>query len=122
MRAHLGRSPIGIARLADKLGLRVARGTSRLQVHLKADTTTESYVVSGFRWTRTMLHTRPLILAAVLVIAVTAAAQQPSALPALMQDPSVRAALVAAKSSEPQTINDQIRFCEVPAPPFKEAA
>jgi acetylornithine deacetylase/succinyl-diaminopimelate desuccinylase-like protein len=39
-----------------------------------------------------------------------------------MQDPSVRAALDAAKAAEPKTIEDQIRFCEVPAPPFKETA
>ena len=34
----------------------------------------------------------------------------------------VRAALDAARSIEPQTIADQIRFCEQPAPPFQEAA
>ena len=39
-----------------------------------------------------------------------------------MQEAGVRAALDAAKASEPQTLNDQIRFCEVPAPPFKETA
>ena len=38
----------------------------------------------------------------------------------LMQNPAVKAALDAAKASEPQTIADQIRFCEIPAPPFKE--
>ena len=40
----------------------------------------------------------------------------------LLQNASVKAALAAAKSSEPQTIEDQIRFCEIPAPPFKEEA
>jgi acetylornithine deacetylase/succinyl-diaminopimelate desuccinylase-like protein len=54
--------------------------------------------------------------------AVTAAAQQPSMIPSLMKDASVRAAMDGAKNTEPQTIEDQIRFCEVPAPPFKEAA
>ncbi len=44
------------------------------------------------------------------------------AVAALVQDPRVRAALDDAKRTEPQTIDDQIRFCEVPAPPFKEAA
>src|SRR5262249_54992916 len=34
----------------------------------------------------------------------------------------VRAALSAAKSTEPQTLDDQVRFCEVAAPPFKETA
>jgi acetylornithine deacetylase/succinyl-diaminopimelate desuccinylase-like protein len=41
-------------------------------------------------------------------------------MPALVQDPAVRAALQAAQAGEPQTIADQVRFCEVPAPPFNE--
>jgi acetylornithine deacetylase/succinyl-diaminopimelate desuccinylase-like protein len=49
----------------------------------------------------------------------TAHAQQP-AVAALLQNASVQAALDVAKATEPQTIEDQIRFCEVPAPPFKE--
>jgi len=58
----------------------------------------------------------------VLIFAATASAQQPSAIVALMQDATVRAALSAAKSTEPQTLDDQVRFCEVAAPPFKETA
>ena len=38
----------------------------------------------------------------------------------LMQNPAVKAALAAAKATEAQTIEDQIRFCEIPAPSFKE--
>src|SRR5262245_59701749 len=38
----------------------------------------------------------------------------------LMQNPAVKAALAGAKASEAQTIDDQIRFCEIPAPSFKE--
>jgi tripeptide aminopeptidase len=40
----------------------------------------------------------------------------------LLKDPAVKAAIDAAKENEPQTIEDQVRFCEVPAPPFKETA
>ena len=40
----------------------------------------------------------------------------------LLRDPTVRAAIAWSKTSEPQAIDDQIRFCEVPAPPFKEGA
>jgi tripeptide aminopeptidase len=40
----------------------------------------------------------------------------------LMTDPAVKAALDAAKATEPQTVADQIRFCEIPAPSFKEEA
>lgn len=39
---------------------------------------------------------------------------------ALMQDASVKAALAGVKATEAQTIEDQIRFCEIPAPSFKE--
>jgi tripeptide aminopeptidase len=38
----------------------------------------------------------------------------------LMQNPAIKAALAGAKASEAQTIQDQIRFCEIPAPSFKE--
>jgi tripeptide aminopeptidase len=39
----------------------------------------------------------------------------------LLQIPAVRAAVDAAKVIEPQLIEDQIRLCEVEAPPFREA-
>ncbi|PYR46842.1 MAG: peptidase M20 [Acidobacteria bacterium] len=48
-------------------------------------------------------------------------AQSPGGVATLARQPAVRAALDTARTSEPQTIADQIRFCEVPAPPFKEA-
>ena len=37
-----------------------------------------------------------------------------------MKDPAVKAALAAVKANEPQTIEEQIRFCQIPAPSFKE--
>jgi hypothetical protein len=37
-----------------------------------------------------------------------------------MQSATVKAALAAAKADEPLTLEDQIRFCEIPAPSFKE--
>ena len=40
----------------------------------------------------------------------------------LLENRAVKAALESARASETETIADQIRFCEVPAPPFKEAA
>ena len=39
----------------------------------------------------------------------------------LMNDAAVKAALDTIKAAEPQTIENQIRICEVEAPPFKEA-
>src|SRR4029450_3083944 len=38
----------------------------------------------------------------------------------LMQNAAVKAALAAAKANEALTVEDQIRFCEIPAPSFKE--
>jgi tripeptide aminopeptidase len=38
----------------------------------------------------------------------------------LLKDPAVKAAIDAVKATEAQTIADQIRFCEIPAPEFKE--
>jgi len=40
---------------------------------------------------------------------------------ALMQRADVRAALESARADEPHVIEEQIRLCEIPAPPFKEA-
>jgi tripeptide aminopeptidase len=40
----------------------------------------------------------------------------------LLKDPAVKTVLEAAKMAEGVAIEDQIRFCEVPAPVFKEAA
>jgi tripeptide aminopeptidase len=38
----------------------------------------------------------------------------------LMKDPAVKAALDGIKANEAETIAEQIRICEIPAPPFKE--
>jgi hypothetical protein len=38
----------------------------------------------------------------------------------LLKDPAVKAALEGAKAAEAQTVDDEIRFCEIPAPSFKE--
>ena len=40
----------------------------------------------------------------------------------LMQDPAVKSALEAAKRNELHFIDEQIRICEIPAPPFHEEA
>jgi len=38
----------------------------------------------------------------------------------LLTDPAVKAALAAAQANEPQIISEQVRICQIPAPPFKE--
>ena len=40
----------------------------------------------------------------------------------LAERPAVKVALAAARTSEPETIESQVTFSEVPAPSFKEAA
>jgi acetylornithine deacetylase/succinyl-diaminopimelate desuccinylase-like protein len=61
-------------------------------------------------------------LGAVVGLSVIAAEDKTVAVSDLMRDPSVKQALDIAKKAEPQAIDDQVRFCEVPAPSFKEAA
>jgi len=38
----------------------------------------------------------------------------------LLSDPTIKAALAAIQRNEPETINEQVRLTEIPAPPFKE--
>ncbi len=60
-----------------------------------------------------------LLLAAVAIsCAALAAADDPAE---IMKTPAVHAALEAAKTNEPATIETQIHLCEIPAPPFKES-
>ena len=71
-----------------------------------------------------MKRTRLVLLALVLVLApLTAHAQQDAANigARLMNDAAIKAAIDAIKASEAQTIEDQVRLCEVEAPPFKES-
>lgn len=49
-------------------------------------------------------------------------AQVPERVSALAGTPAVQAALAKARALEPETTADQIRFCQIPAPPFGEAA
>src|SRR5580658_7124802 len=52
-----------------------------------------------------------------IATAAIGAAQSPTA---LMNDPTIKAALEAIKRNEPHFIEEQVRICEIPAPPFKE--
>ena len=65
---------------------------------------------------------RFLVLSLILTTASTALAQQDAAnLGAkLLSDSAIKAAVEAIRAAEPATIDDQIRLCEVEAPPFKE--
>jgi acetylornithine deacetylase/succinyl-diaminopimelate desuccinylase-like protein len=62
------------------------------------------------------------ILAVAGFCAVAAAQQRAADLGSiLLQTPAVRAAVDSARTDEMRTIDDQIRICEVEAPPFQEA-
>ena len=63
----------------------------------------------------TFLRTIALVIAS----GVALAAQDPAH---LMEDPAIKAALEAAKRNEPHFIDEQVRICEIPAPPFHEDA
>lgn len=71
-----------------------------------------------------MRHPRAvlLVLACVGAIPVGLVAQQPALVAATAKTPAVRAALEAAREREAEVVADQVRFCEVPAPPFGEGA
>jgi tripeptide aminopeptidase len=71
---------------------------------------------------------RPRVLAVTLVVLTLATAGPALAQhdaqnigAKLMTDPAIKAAVEAIRAAEPQTIEDQVRICEVEAPPFKEA-
>ena len=73
-----------------------------------------------------MQRTGSIPLAVILGIAgfstITAAQQRAAELgPMLLQNPAVRTAVEFARTDEMRTIEDQIRICEVEAPPFQEA-
>jgi len=73
-----------------------------------------------------MRRTASILSAAILGLAgfstIAAAQQRPADLgAALLQTPAVRAAVDFAKTDELRTIDDQIKICEVEAPPFQEA-
>ena len=73
-----------------------------------------------------MHPSNPIRLVGILGLAgfsTIAAAQQraPELGAMLLQMPTVRAAIEFAKTDEMRTIDDQIRICEVEAPPFQEA-
>jgi acetylornithine deacetylase/succinyl-diaminopimelate desuccinylase-like protein len=61
------------------------------------------------------MHRKTFALFACLVM--PAGAQSPAD---LMADPTLRAALDAARRNEPATLDLQARICEIPAPPFHE--
>ncbi len=69
--------------------------------------------------------TRPIVTVTLVLtlVASTAFAQQDAATVGtrLLQDAAIKRALDTIRAAEPQTIEDQVRLCEVEAPPFKEA-
>src|ERR1039457_6968996 len=61
---------------------------------------------------------RPIPTVALALTLAAAGAAQDSA--RLMLDPAVKQALAAVKRNEPHFIEEQVRICEIPAPPFHE--
>ena len=67
---------------------------------------------------------RPLCAIAIAVLSTTSVTAQMDADVGarLLREPAVRGALDIARATETATIDEQVRLCEIPAPPFKEAA
>lgn len=67
-------------------------------------------------------YDRPIVMsiARILVLSAAAAACFAQSPAELVKDPTVAAALEAAKRNEPQAIDQEARICEIPAPPFHE--
>jgi acetylornithine deacetylase/succinyl-diaminopimelate desuccinylase-like protein len=59
------------------------------------------------------------LIALLTLIAGACFAQDPAA---LKNDPAIRAAFDAVKRNEPSVIEQQVKLCEIPAPPFHEEA
>jgi acetylornithine deacetylase/succinyl-diaminopimelate desuccinylase-like protein len=64
------------------------------------------------------------LFATVLSLSASSAAQERATEvgPLLLKDASVGAGLAAVKKNEPWVLEEQVRLCEIPAPPFKETA
>jgi acetylornithine deacetylase/succinyl-diaminopimelate desuccinylase-like protein len=62
------------------------------------------------------------LFAALIVSMRSGAAGGAQTAPPQFQDPAVARALSLVRETEPQTLAEQVRFCETPAPPFAERA
>jgi acetylornithine deacetylase/succinyl-diaminopimelate desuccinylase-like protein len=62
-----------------------------------------------------------VVLGVVLVTPATAQQDAAQIGARLLQDAAIKTALESIRAAEPQTLEDQVRLCEVEAPPFKEA-
>src|SRR5918992_4057287 len=69
-----------------------------------------------------MIRALTTVITGVLLIAPAVAQVGPDIGARLMREAAVKAAVQAARDDEVQTIADQVRLCEIPAPPFKETA
>jgi acetylornithine deacetylase/succinyl-diaminopimelate desuccinylase-like protein len=63
-----------------------------------------------------------LSLAVLLCADVAFARQASTSGEQLLKEPAVKAALAAVQRTEAQVLEEQVRICEIPAPPFKEEA
>jgi acetylornithine deacetylase/succinyl-diaminopimelate desuccinylase-like protein len=80
------------------------------------------FLAEAMRRVPNRLHLMCVALIGAGLAARGVAAQSPGRVATLAQQAEVKTALEHARTTETQTIADQIRFCEVPAPPFNETA
>ncbi len=63
-----------------------------------------------------------IVLVSPLVVTAGVLAQTTTSAERWLRSSSIVSALAAAEAMEPETLDEQVRLCEVPAPPFAEAA
>jgi acetylornithine deacetylase/succinyl-diaminopimelate desuccinylase-like protein len=69
---------------------------------------------------RLLTGARLALLAPIVLAAASAPARQPSAGEALMARPEIRSAIDFVRTNESLVLDDQVRLCATPAPPFGE--
>ena len=70
-----------------------------------------------------MMHPTLKVLSRIVVITLALVGAELMAVvepQSLMADPAIKSALAAIARNEPETISEQVRLTEIPAPPFKE--
>lgn len=92
-----------------------ARALDPIPRHWTAGGRLLTYMTSSLRWLPVWMCVFAFARPSTVAVAQSDVAE-------LAREPSVRRALELVRSSEQDTIRDQIRLCEIPAPPFGEAA
>ena len=73
-----------------------------------------------FRYSCNVIRRGIVVIASALTASVAGLTSQEDIASRLLREPAVQTAMEATRASEAQVLADQVRLCEIPAPPFKE--